>query len=262
MKVITWNVNSIRVRLERCLALLERHQPDVLCLQETKVDDDHFPREAFESAGWQVTAYGQKTYNGVAFLSKCEAHAVQRGFPEDDEGSQRRMLAATFDGIRIVNLYVPNGSSPDSDKFTQKMAWLDRLLGWLREEENPSNSLLLCGDFNIAPEDRDTHDPDLWRGKVLFHHDEHARLAQLRDWGLQDTLRLNCEEGGIFSWWDYRAGAFARGLGMRIDLLLASEPLAARHIETTVDRDERRKSFHKTKPSDHAPVVATFRPMG
>lgn len=255
MKIVTWNVNSIRARLARTLAFLERERPDVLCVQETKVEDDKFPRADFEAAGWRVETHGQKTYNGVALLSRAEAKDVERGLPGDDGGSQRRLIAATFDGVRVVNVYVPNGESVESPKFPYKLEWLGKLANYLRERCDPASPALLCGDFNVAPEDRDVHDPDRWRGHVLFHPKEREALAAICALPLRDLLRLHHQEAGLHTWWDYRMGAFHRGWGLRIDLLLATPPLAARSLDVAIDREERKG----TGASDHAPVVATFR---
>ncbi|MCI0586354.1 MAG: exodeoxyribonuclease III [Planctomycetes bacterium] len=258
MRIVTWNVNSIRTRLPRCLALLDRHRPDVLCLQETKVADAEFPSAPFEAAGYRPTLHGQKTYNGVAILSRSEVENVQRGIPDAEGDEQARLVAATVGGVRVVNIYVPNGEAVDSPKFPYKLRWLERLAAWLRGSTDPSEPILVCGDFNVAPEDRDVHDPERWRGQVLFHPEEHQRLRALCDWGLVDLLRRKHPEPGIFTWWDYRMGSFHRGWGLRIDLLLGSPPLAERCREVTVDREERKESTGEGKPSDHAPVVADF----
>lgn len=256
MKIATWNVNSIRARLPRVLAWLEKAQPDVACIQETKVEDASFPCAALEAAGYRATFCGQRTYNGVAFLSRAEPTDVSRGLHDDVDDSPKRLIAATFGDVRIVNVYVPNGESVESPKFAFKLDWMKRLRDYLEARFDPKTPFLLCGDFNVAPEDRDVHDPDKWRGKVLFHPDEQAALARIRDLGLRDALRMHTQEGGLYSWWDYRAGSFHRGMGLRIDLMLVSEPLAARCREVAIDRDERKGA----QPSDHAPVVARFEP--
>jgi exodeoxyribonuclease-3 len=255
LQLVTWNVNSIRTRLDRVVAWVSRHHPDVVCLQETKVVDEAFPREALESLGYHLETFGQKTYNGVALLSRSPLAAVRRGLPDDAPDAQRRLIAATIDGVTVVNVYVPNGSSPESEKFAYKLDWLDRLARFLEDEADPESPLALCGDFNIAPEDRDVHDPDEWRGQVLFHPDEHAALARLTRWGLADALRLVTPDGGLYSWWDYRAAAFRRDRGLRIDLVLVTRPLASRVAEVAIDREERAGE----RPSDHAPVTAVFR---
>jgi len=253
--VSTWNVNSIRTRLPRCVAFLERHRPDVLCLQETKVPDGEFPVEAFEALGYRATLHGQRTYNGVAILSRAPAADPERGLAGGEGDEQARFLAVTVEGIRIASVYVPNGESPDSPKFAYKLDWLERLAAWLREKARPDQPLVVAGDFNVAPEDRDVHDPALWRGKVLFHPEEHRRLGSLLEWGLADLLRLRHPEEGIYTWWDYRMGAFHRGWGLRIDLLLGTDPVARRCADVLVDREERKPSGGEGKPSDHAPVL-------
>lgn len=254
MRIITWNVNSIRPRLERALALLERHDPDVLCLQEIKVLDEDFPREAFESRGWHVETYGQRTYNGVALISKAPAEDVVRGLPGEGPDDQRRLIAGTFGGVRVINIYVPNGQAPDSDKFVYKLDWLERLLTMLEAGHTPDDPVVLLGDFNIAPDARDVHDPAAWEGKVHFHPKEHALLARFLQWGLVDVFRWHHRQEGLFSWWDYRGGGFPRDHGLRIDLILGTETMAERSDDCFIDREERTGE----KPSDHAPVVADF----
>jgi exodeoxyribonuclease-3 len=254
MKITSWNVNSVRARLARVLTWLDANKPDVLCLQETKVEDVKFPRAELESRGYRVELYGQKTYNGVAFVSKEEAKDVVKGLPDDGELGHRRVLAATFGGVRVVNVYVPNGEATDSPKFPFKLDWLGKLRAFI-EREAVKGPLLVCGDFNIAPEDRDVHDPERWRGKVLFHPDEHAALARIRELPLHDAFRLKHEEGGQFTWWDYRMAAFQRGWGLRIDLHLVSDGLAKRCVDVVIDKAERKGEG----ASDHAPVTIELR---
>ncbi len=256
MQVATWNVNSIRQRQERVLAWAARHEPDLVALQETKVPDEDFPRAAFEAAGWQVTAFGQRTYNGMAFLSRRPLADVQRGLPGEGPEDARRLLAATLEGVRVVNVYVPNGEAVDSEKFPYKLDWLARLQRYLAHELSRGLPLLLVGDFNIAPEDRDVHDPEAWRGQVLFHPKEHAALAGLCALGLSDLYRQHHAEAGRYTWWDYRALAFPKDRGLRIDLVLGNAAAAARCTACDIDRDERKGE----KPSDHVPVRATLRP--
>ncbi len=254
MRLITWNVNSIRTRLERVLALLERHDPDVLCLQETKVVDESFPREAFEAKGWHVETFGQPTYNGVALLSKQPAEDVQRGLPGDDEDAHKRLIAATFDGVRVIDAYVPNGKDPETEHFTYKLGWLERLLAMIEDQYTPDDPVVLLGDFNIAPDKRDVHDPAAWEGKVHFHPKEHAILARFFDWGFADLFRWHERGDGLYSWWDYRRLGFQLNHGLRIDLVLGTEPMTDRSEACFIDRDERKGQ----QPSDHAPVVADF----
>ncbi len=254
MRIITWNVNSIRTRLDRVLALLERHDPDVLCLQEIKVLDEDFPRAAFEAKGWHVETHGQRTYNGVALISKAPAADVRRGLPDDAPDAQRRLIAGTFDGVRVINVYVPNGQSPESEKFAYKLDWLEQLLAMVEAAHAADDPVVLLGDFNIAPDARDVHDPAAWEGKVHFHPKEHALLARFLQWGFLDVFRWHHRQGGLYSWWDYRGGGFPRDHGLRIDLILGTETMAERSDDCFIDREERTGE----KPSDHAPVVADF----
>jgi exodeoxyribonuclease-3 len=251
LKITTWNVNSIRARLERVLDWLDRRAPDVLALQETKVVDEAFPREPFEERGYHVEAYGQKTYNGVALVTRPEMREVVRGFGEDPE-EQRRLIAAVVEGVRVVCVYVPNGQATDSPKFPYKLGWLRDLRAFLDEHASPEEPVLVVGDFNVAPEDRDVHDPDAWRGKVLFSEPEHEALAHVCGWGLTDLFREHEEGDGLFTWWDYRSLAFPRNAGLRIDLVLGSPAASGRCQGVVIERDERKGP----KPSDHCPVTA------
>ncbi len=255
MRIATWNVNSVRSRLERVLAWTERERPDVLCLQEIKTTDDLFPLEPFAELGYRAEVFGQKTYNGVALLSLKPAAKVARNLPDDEPGAPSRLIAGTVGRVRIVNVYVPNGQSPESDKFVYKMDWLQRLRAFLEATAKPEDPLVLLGDFNIAPEERDVRYPDLWRGHIHFHPEEHAALARITSWGLHDLLRKHHEEGGIFSWWDYRQLAFQKNNGLRIDLILGTQKMLDRCTGVEVFRDERKGE----SPSDHVPVVATFK---
>ncbi|MBD3235131.1 MAG: exodeoxyribonuclease III [Candidatus Eisenbacteria bacterium] len=252
VKIATWNVNSIRARLPRVSVWLEHEQPDLLCMQETKVVDEAFPREAFHDLGYHVESFGQKTYNGVAIVSRAKPEEVLRGFPEDAPGIERRLIGGRYAGIWILNVYVPHGTELGTPRFDFKLDWLRRLRGLIQSRWQPGDPILVCGDFNVAPEDRDVHDPDRWRGQLLFHPDEQAALRALMEWGLHDAFRLHTEEGGHFSWWDYRAGAFHRGWGLRIDLVLVSDGLREHCRAVAIDREARKGR----KPSDHAPVVA------
>ncbi|MBI3820957.1 MAG: exodeoxyribonuclease III [Planctomycetes bacterium] len=255
MKIATWNVNSIRARQERVIAWLQKANPDVACLQETKVEDAIFPREPFEALGYRCEIFGQKSYNGVAILTKEPATDAERGFPDDGPDAHKRLIAATVGGVRIINIYVPNGESPESEKFKFKQEWLRKLEIWLRERHDPKTPTVLCGDFNIAPADIDVHDPEKWRGKVLFHPLEHEALNAIFKLGLKDAFRDLHSEPGLFSWWDYRGGAFHRGWGLRIDLMLMNDALAKHCKSIDIDREERKGA----QPSDHAPVVAEIR---
>lgn len=262
MKIITWNVNSIRVRLPRLLALLERHEPDLVCLQETKVTDDTFPFEEIAALGYRAEVHGQKTYNGVALLSREPVQDVRRGFSGDPVPEEARVIAGSLRGLRVYDLYVINGKAVGDPKYDRKLAWLDALAADLAEREDPAAPLLLVGDFNITPDDRDVHDPERWAGSVHCSGPERERLHGLMGWGLQDLFRLFQEEGGHFSWWDYRGGAFHRGWGLRIDLALGSASVAARCVDVEIEREERKTSTGEGKPSDHAPVIVTLEGEG
>lgn len=254
MKLACWNVNSVRARHERMLHWLRRHSPDVLCLQELKVEEEQFPIDAVREAGYRAAVFGQKTYNGVAILARGAPADVRRGFDDGIDDRQARLLSAVVDGTRVINVYVPNGGEVGSDKWTYKLAWLERLRRYLEVHHDPQEPLILCGDFNTAPSDADVADPGSWRDGVLCHPDVRARLAALLGWGLVDVFGREHPRGGVYSWWDYRRGAFDNGDGLRIDLILATEPTADMCAETLIDRDERAGGA----PSDHAPVVAVF----
>jgi len=251
MKVATWNVNSIRARLDHVLGWLADARPDVLCLQETKVADGDFPSDAFQRAGYAVAVSGQKSYNGVALASRAPLEAVTAGLHDEPDPAEKRLLRATVQGVRVCSVYVPNGQEVGSPAFAAKLRWLARLRETLLGEGVPDRPLLLCGDFNVAPDDRDVHDPEAHRGQLHFHPDEHRALADLLALGLVDLYRRHHPEGGRYSWWDYRMGAFRRNLGLRIDLVLGTPDLAARSAAADIDTAPRRLE----KPSDHAPVI-------
>ena len=255
MRIATWNVNSVRARLDHLRDWLAAEQPDLVCLQETKVVDPDFPHEPLVEAGYHAVASGQKSYNGVAVLARA---GLELGEPVVDlpglDDPQRRYLAVSAEGVRVVNVYVPNGSEVGSDKYAYKLDWLAHLAAHLRAEIAAHPRLLLTGDFNIAPADLDVHDPDAWRDKVLCSAPERAAFRELEACGLADLFRaLHPAEPG-YSWWDYRMNAFRRDRGLRIDLLLVTSGLAARARSCRVDRTPRGWE----KPSDHAPVVASF----
>lgn len=253
MKIATWNVNSLNVRLPHVLDWLASEQPDVLCLQETKQEDSKFPYAALQEAGYHTLHSGQKTYNGVAIISKQLPQEVQFGIPGYVD-EQKRVLTATIEGVRIVCAYIPNGQSLESDKYQYKLGWLQALTDWLQQELKQHPKLALLGDYNIAPEDRDVHDPQAWAGKVLCSDAERAAFVQLTKLGLQDTFRLFEQPEKSFTWWDYRMQAFRRKMGMRIDHILASDALAGTCKSCAVDTEPRRHE----RPSDHAPVFAEF----
>lgn len=252
--IATWNVNSLRVRLPQLTEWLAGHPVHTLALQETKLPDADFPRAAIEALGYHVAYSGQPTYNGVAVLSREPLADVVTDIPGFDD-PPRRVLAATIaGGVRVINLYVPNGQSVGSEKYAYKLRWLAALAPWLAAELAAHPSVVVLGDFNVAPEDRDVHDPAAWAGSVLVSEPERAALQALIDLGLLDTFRLFEQPPATFSWWDYRQGAFRRNAGLRIDLVLASRALAAACRACDIDREPRRAE----RPSDHAPVIATF----
>lgn len=253
MKLATWNVNSLKVRLPQVLQWLEANPVDVLCIQETKLTDDKFPQTEIEAAGYHVVFTGQKTYNGVAILSKHPIDAVQKNNPlfEDE---QQRIIAATIAGVRVVCAYVPNGQALDSEKFQYKLRWLASLKEWIAAELQTHPALALLGDYNIAPEDRDVHDPKAWEGMNLVSPQERAALQELIALGLTDSFRLFEQAEKTFSWWDYRALGFRLNKGVRIDHILLSATLAQRCTACVVDRVPRKWE----QPSDHAPVIATL----
>jgi exodeoxyribonuclease-3 len=253
MKIATWNVNSLKVRLPHVLDWLAASGTDVLCLQETKLEDAKFPRADLEAAGYQVTYCGQKTYNGVAIISRLPLAEVQAGIP-GFEDEQKRVLAATVGDIRVVCVYIPNGQSLDSDKYVYKLRWLKALHAWLQDELARYPNLALLGDYNIAPEDRDVHDPAAWVGNVLVSEPERAHFRALQQLGLTDSFRIFTQPEKSFSWWDYRAAGFRRNLGLRIDHILLSAPLAARCGAVDIDLAPRKLE----RPSDHTPVVASL----
>jgi exodeoxyribonuclease-3 len=253
MRIASWNVNSLRVRLDQVLAWLEARRPDVLGLQETKLTDDSFPEERIASAGYRAVWHGQKTYNGVALLTRADARDVVRGL-EDYPDEQRRVVGATVAGIRVYNVYAPNGQAVGSDKYAYKLEWFGALRSQLARELKEHRRVIVMGDFNVAPEDRDVHDPDAWTGNVLVSPEERAALAGIADLGLADTFRLFEQPEASYSWWDYRAAAFRRNRGLRIDLQLASEALATHCRNAAIDREPRGWE----RPSDHAPVYADF----
>lgn len=253
-KIATWNVNSVRARLERLLAWLGHEQPDVLCLQELKVTDDDFPRAELEAAGWQLAVHGQKTYNGVAILSRTPLEDVIAGLGDGVDDPEARLLSARTAGVRTVCAYVPNGKTVGSDKWAYKLEWLRRLRAYLDRTADRAQPLLLCGDFNVAPEDRDVARLEEWKDTVLCHEEARERLREIVAWGLVDTIRLHHTGDGPFTWWDYRMLGFPKNNGLRIDHIFATRPLAARCTGAYVVREERKGKL----PSDHAPVVAVF----
>jgi len=251
MKLATWNVNSVRAREERLLRWLEANRPDVLCLQELKVTNEVFPFDTLRDAGFHAAVHGQKTYNGVAILSRLEPEQVKRGFGDDGDDTQARLISGRIGDVHVISAYVPNGAEVGSEKWAYKLEWLKRLRGWLDRRFRKTDLVALCGDINVAPEARDVHDPEAWEASVLCHPDARGAFEEVRAWGLQDSFRLHHDEPGFFSWWDYRMLGFPKNKGLRIDHIDLSEPLASRCTGASIDRNERKGK----QPSDHAPVV-------
>ena len=255
MKIACWNVNSLKVRLPHLLDWLAEQQPDALCLQELKLEDHNFPCAEIEAAGYQVAFSGQKTYNGVALLARSEIADVVRGNPHFPD-EQKRLIAGTIDGVRVICAYMPNGQAVGSDKYDYKLRWLDALAIYLEEELAKHPRLALCGDFNIAPDDRDVHDPVAWANQILCSEPERAAFQRFISLGLVDSFRLFDQPAKTFSWWDYRNLGFQKNLGLRIDHILLSAPLAGRCLAAGIDRAPRKLE----RPSDHAPAWATLSP--
>jgi len=253
MRVVSWNINSLRKRQERLLNWLASTQPDVICLQETKCTDEQFPVLDLKAAGYHAAFHGQKSYNGVAIISKIAPAAVWSALCDEEEDPQARVIAATIGGLRIYSIYAPNGQAVGSPAYDYKMRWYERLRNCLRRE-SPDQPLVVCGDFNVAPKDEDIYDPDLWRGAIMCSEGERKAFDELCAIGLVDTLRLHHPEPGLFSWWDYRMLSFPKNRGLRIDAILASKSLAARCRATGIEREMRKGK----EPSDHAPVWAEF----
>lgn len=253
MLIATWNVNSILARLPVVMRWLDEVKPDVVCMQETKCTDDKFPTLIFQERGYQCQLFGQQSYNGVAILTRTTYETSHRGYP-GDESAQSRLITTCVEGINIVNVYIPNGQAVGTDKYAFKLDWMSRLRTFFDTAYDPSTPVLLCGDFNVAPEDRDVHDVRLWQGRVMFSEQERAALQHVKDWGFTDAFRLHNEDGGKFTWWDYRAGAFRRNMGLRIDHVWITEPLISRSLRSWIDTAPRTWE----KPSDHAPVITEF----
>ncbi len=251
MRVITWNVNSIRARHDRLLALLERHAPDVVCLQEIKVEQAQFPFEALRAVGYEAAIHGQRTYNGVAILAREPIEDVRVGMGDAADDPQARLVSGTVRGVRFLSAYFPNGSTPESDKYRYKLEWMGRLREKLDRDESAARPLVLAGDFNVAPEDRDAKNPAAWRDSVLCRDEVRAALRAVRAFGLFDSLRVVSDDPDVFSWWDYRMLGFPKNDGLRIDHLDVTAPLRHRVRAVWVDREERKGA----QPSDHAPVV-------
>lgn len=253
MKLASWNVNSLKVRLEQVLDWLETQAVDVLALQETKMTDDQFPVDSFLSAGYHVSFTGQKTYNGVAIISRIPLSQVEKAVPGYDD-PQRRIIAATVGEIRLINLYVPNGAAVGTDKYDYKLTWLTQVQQYVADQLKQYPQLAVVGDFNIAPEDKDVHDPEAWEGSVLVSPEERFAFRSLINLGLVDSFRYLYPEEQAYSWWDYRSASFRRNLGMRIDHILLSQPLVGACTASLIDKKPRQHE----RPSDHAPVMVSI----
>lgn len=254
MKIATWNVNSVNVRMPQLLGWLDRVEPDIVCLQETKCVDENFPLEDLENAGYECAFLGQKSYNGVAILAKYPIEDVQKNFPDDDEEAPKRLIAGRVNGVWIVNTYVPNGTELWSDKFAFKLDWLQRLRKFFDERFDAGEKVLLCGDFNVAMDDIDVWDVPTWEGKLHFSKPERAAMYNVKQWGFSDLFRKLNPDLKEFSWWNYREGAWQRNRGLRIDHIWTSRSLAGECRSCWIDKSTRGLE----KPSDHAQVVAEF----
>ena len=253
MKIATWNVNSLNVRIGHVLEWMDIANPDILALQEIKQLSEAFPIAAFKEIGYHAICSGQKTYNGVAIITKEIPEDIITDFPGYDD-PQRRILATTIDGVRIINLYIPNGQSVDSDKYIYKLSWLKALIKFIKIEQEKYKNIIILGDFNIAPEDRDVYDAEKWGEEVLCSPKERAALSDIFNLGFCDVFRRFEQAEKLFSWWDYRAAGFRRNAGVRIDLILATKILASKCIGSSIDREPRTWE----RPSDHTPVIAEF----
>jgi len=252
MKIASWNINSLRRRQDRLMAWLEETSPDIVCLQETKCRDDQFPVLALQAAGYHSAYHGEKSYNGVAILSKDPLGEIRASLCDEVDDSQARVLAATVGSVRVYSIYAPNGQAIGSPAYQYKIRWYARLRDCLARERN--EEVIVAGDLNVAPADADVHDPELWRGAIMCSDNERAALRTLTEIGFCDTFRLHHQETGLFSWWDYRMLAFPKNRGLRIDAILASQELCRKCAAAGIDREMRKGK----EPSDHAPVWAEF----
>jgi exodeoxyribonuclease III len=251
MRIATWNVNSLTARLPRVEEWIEYARPEILCMQETKVADAAFPSMAFSTLGYDCASHGDGRWNGVAIASRVGLEDVQGGFSIDADEQGSRLVAATCGGIRVHSIYAPNGRSVDSEHYRAKLEWFKALRAELDKAGEPFDEVAVCGDFNVAPDDRDVWDPAACHGSTHVTQPERAALQEVEDWGLVDAFRLHYQQPELFSWWDYRAGNFHKHMGMRIDLVLLSKPLAERSTYALIDRNARKGK----QPSDHAPVL-------
>lgn len=254
MKLVTWNLNSIRARQPRFLAWLEANRPDVLCLQETKVEDAGFPTAEIAKLGYQCVTFGQKSYNGVAILSTAPLEDVSRAFGDGKDDDDARTIAATTHGIRVVCVYVPNGQELTSDRYPYKLGWLGRLREYLERTTSPGAPLVLCGDMNVTPDDRDVWSPEKWKDQIHCSQPERDALANVLGFGLTDLFRMHNGDAKVYSWWDYRGVSFFKDQGLRIDCIFGTRPIVERCTACTIDRNARKGQ----DASDHAPVIATL----
>ncbi|HEY9776678.1 MAG TPA: exodeoxyribonuclease III [Planktothrix sp.] len=254
MILASWNVNSLTVRMPQLAQWVKELRPNILCLQETKIIDEKFPRTDLDALGYRYEYYGEKTYNGVAILSDEPLEAVQKGFLEEEEPKARRFIEARLGPLHILNCYIPNGQRVGSEKYEYKLKWLASLRKHLDQQHKPDSKLVICGDFNIAPEDRDVYKPEEVRGTIMVSDEERSTLEHIRQWGLKDAFRMHNHEGGQFTWWDYRMGAFRRNMGFRIDHIWMTECLAANCTRSWIDKAPRKYD----RPSDHTPILAEF----
>ncbi len=263
LRIATWNVNSVKVRRDRVVGWIRRHEPDALCLQELKTTDEAYPADAVRETGCESAVFGQRAYNGVALVSPHPISAVRRGLAPDPgiastaQDAEARLIRGTIRGVTIFSAYFPNGRSVGEPSYARKLEWMDRLLAFLKSNFDPRDPLVLAGDFNVAPHDSDAKNPERWAGSVLCHGSAREALERIRGWGFVDVVRKHNPEGGIYSWWDYRRLAFPKNDGLRIDHVFATKPVADASTGAWVDRDQR-KGGKADKPSDHAPVVADF----
>ncbi|MDQ2824567.1 MAG: exodeoxyribonuclease III [Verrucomicrobiota bacterium] len=253
MRIASWNINSLRKRQDHLFTWLESTKPDVVCLQETKCTDEQFPALSLQSAGYHSAYHGEKSYNGVAILSKTQPSDVRASLCDENVDPQARVIAAKIDNVRVFSIYAPNGQAVGSPAYEYKLNWYQRMRDCLAKEKHAN--LVVCGDFNVAPADEDVHDPILWRGAIMCSEEERSAFQQLCGVGLIDTLRLHHKESGLFTWWDYRMLSFSKNRGLRIDAILASEALAEKCTAAGIDREMRKGK----EPSDHAPIWAEFK---
>jgi exodeoxyribonuclease-3 len=254
MILATWNVNSINARLSHIEEFLNNYDPDILCMQETKIVDEKFPIDLFTDRGYEVEIYGEKSYNGVAIASKLPMTSITKGFKVEIAAGSRRLVAATCGDVKVLNVYIPNGQAVGSQKYEYKLEWLRALRKHIEESYSPDDDLIICGDFNIAPEDRDVYNPQQYDGRIMSSAEERTYLDDIRNWGFVDVFRKHHDEPGLFTWWDYQAGCFRRNIGFRIDHIWTTASMVSRCSATMIAREMREMQ----KPSDHAPVMVEF----